>query len=160
MTARIKGSAPPPSGPKTEIYRVTSETKQTFIILSRSCLGKDIHWYGNRSHECTLDKGECDKCQRAWPRKWKGYLHCFHVQANAKVFLEITPSAFSLLCNLAPPNEDFRGLTMNVSKTKGGRKGRYVIEVQIGRRDTAQLPEEEDPLPILRYLWTCKNGIV
>lgn len=92
-----------------------------------------------------------------WPRKWKGYLHAIALADNQRVFVELTPDAANKLVNAAPEKEPLRGLIVHLNKTPGGKKGRYVVEVAFGRRDPVQLPPEEDPLNILRYLWNVKN---
>lgn len=157
MTERIRGTSPPRPGPACQVVRITSTTRQSFIILSQALFGTEIHWYANRSHECTASRGECERCQRNWPRKWKGYLHALALSDNARVFIELTPDASNKLLNHAPQDEPLRGLTVHIAKTPGGKKGRYIVEVAFGRRDVVQLPPEEDPLPILRYLWNVKN---
>lgn len=158
MTERIRGSAPPKPGPSCQIVRVTTVTRQSFVCLSNALFGTEIHWYASRSHECTADKGQCERCARNWPRKWKGYIHAVSLSDNVRVFVELTPDASNKLLNAAPQDEPLRGLKVHLSKTKGGPKGRYIVEVQFGRVDPATLPAEEDPLKILRYLWNVKNS--
>jgi hypothetical protein len=157
MRGKISGSAPPPGGPKTEIVRVTSTEKQIFCCVSSAVFGQWIHWYGKRSHECTLEAGNCNGCQRGWPRKWKGYMHAMTGAPPRTVFVEITPACFELVAMLAPQEKSLRGVYLYLSKTKGGAKGRYLVEVLERRADESQLPEERDPRPILKFLWACKN---
>ena len=157
MGGKIRGSIPPKPGPSNEVVRVKTTTPQKFLILSRATFGQWIHFYATRSHECTLDRGACERCTWGWPRKWKGYLHAVQLADKARVFVELTPAAFEMVSQVVPEGEDLRGLILSISKTKGGPKGRYMIHVEGVRRDPVQLPEEEDPLPVLRYLWNCKN---
>lgn len=157
MAGPIRGAIPPKPGPSSEVIRVKSEQVQKFLVLSRAVFGQWIHYYANRSHECTLEKGTCTRCQQGWPRKWKGYIHAVQLSNNARVFVELTPAAFDLVVQVIPEKEDLRGLIVGISKTKGGAKGRYRIHVEGVRRDPVQLPEEQDPYPILTYLWNVKN---
>lgn len=157
MAGRINGTPPPAPGPATQIVRVTTATPQKFVLLSSAVFGTHIHFYAKRSHECTAEKGECVKCRMNWPKKWKGYIHAVSVIDSKRVFIELTPSACNLLLGQAPIDEPLRGLMISISKTPGGAKGRYLVDWSGVRRDPVQLPPEEDPLPILRYLWNCKN---
>jgi len=163
MSSHIKGSVPHRPGPRVPVVRVTSTEKQRFTILSAAVFGQRIHWHSNRSHECTQDwKKSCVGCDRGWAQKWKGYLDCilWHVTTGERCFLEITPRAFELIVSLAEKEKSLRGLVITVAKTKGGAKGRYLIEVLQRRIDEKDLPQEADPLPILRKLWLSKDQYV
>ena len=48
--------------------------------------------------------------------------------------------------------ENLRGSIIKVSRTKGGPRGRYMIEVLERRIADDALPEERDPLQTLRML--------
>ena len=159
MAGRIIGSKPPLSGPKRQIIRVTATSPQKFTIVSTACFGQWIHFYGNRSHECVAEKKQdCHGCLKAWPRKWKGYIHCLDWQEQlASCFVELTPSAFEKLTVQVSESRPLRGLNVSISKTKGGAKGRYNISLLERLTPDHELPREEDPLPILNFLWKCKN---
>jgi len=159
MAGRIRGALPPNSSVRTQIVRVKGTEMQTFTILSTAIFGQDIHWYGNRSHQCTKEQGDCLGCNRAWPAKWKGYLHCVHWQsAEEPVFLELTKDAYIRLEKFAPERQSFRGLVVQVSKSKGGARGRYILNVLPREVPETELLPEEDPFPILRFLWNVKNS--
>jgi hypothetical protein len=157
MAGRILGAKPPAPGPKQEVIRVTSTEPRTFVIVSTAIWGQWIHWYGSRSHECVSDKKECNGCVRGWPRKWKGYLHVVERAGGPGNFLEITPMFEDIISMQVPRDQSLRGCIMRVSKTKGGAKGRYIIDVLERRHDLSVLPEERDPVAILKFLWQCKN---
>lgn len=157
MESHFIGAQKPDKVPRPDVHRVKTTESQTFVIYSKNIFGQYIHWYGGRSHECTQDKQRCRGCMKEWPCKWLGYLDCYLVNERARVFLELTLTASNLLADLAPQDANLRGLLIRVSKTKGGAKGRYRIEVQEGRKSSSELPHERDPLPTLRFLWTCKN---
>ena len=127
------------------------------MIFSTSVWGQWIHWYGRRSHECTSDKGQCNGCQRGWPKKWKGYLHVYRGNKYETAFLEITPFFVQMLDVQVPPPATLRGVQMYVSKTRGGAKGRFIIDVMERRLQEAELRVECDPRPVLQFLWNCKN---
>jgi len=158
MSGKIRGAQPPHSGYKTEIVRVKSTNIQSYTCISTAVFGQDIHWFGNRSHECSKAKSECNGCLRGWPVKWKGYIHCQDWQSKmALVFVEFTASAVEKLLASIPERETLRGAILQICKTKGGAKGRYVVNVLPRVVPDIELPKEEDPYPILCFLWRCKN---
>lgn len=157
MVSHFAGDPLPVKIPRPDVYRVVTENKQHFWIFSKAMYVQCIHWYGNRSHECTKQTKKCNGCERNWPTKVKVYLDCFHVEANARIFLELTHTAATYLGGCAPHDATLRGLLVSVNKSKGGAKGRYQISIMEGRKKSSELPEERDPLPTLRFLWQCKN---
>lgn len=154
----VAGTAPPPPKQKMDVIRIVAVEPQTLIVVSRAIWGQNIHWFGRRSHECRADRGECEGCRDNWPQKWKGYLHVTSAPGNWQGFLEITATAWQLIEVQAPKGEQLRGLMIRVGRTKGGAKGRYLIEVLERRIDNANLPTERDPLATLRMLWRAKKG--
>lgn len=156
---RYKGTPPPPLKSKMIVMRVTTSETIQFCCVSRAIFGQLIHYYGGRSHECTADKGNCDGCKKGWAPKWKGYLHVIEMgTVQRECFLEITNTCNSLLLNQAPKDQHLRGLIFRIRKSKGGRYGRYILDVIDRREDEDKLPQEQDPQPILRYLWAAKNN--
>lgn len=160
MSSHLVGASWNKPGPRVPIIRVTGTEKQRFTIVSPACFGQRIHWHGNRSHECVKDfKAVCEGCEKGWAEKWKGYLDAirWHTSIEERCFLEITWRAYELIVQLAEKDQSLRGLVIGVAKTKGGAKGRYLIEVQERRIVEANLPQPADPLPILRKLWLSKD---
>ena len=157
METRITGTPPPKGDARTTVYRVTTAETQEFVIYSKSIFGQIIHWYGGRSHECTREWKACNGCQRSWPEKWLGYVHCFNTHRDEVCFLELTKTACNLLLRQAEPDQPLRGLRVRINKTKGGPKGRYMIATCFPRMREELLREEADPKPVLQFLWNCKN---
>lgn len=161
MAGRIIGAPAPKPGPRIEVLRVTTPAWQHFAIVSTAPFGKRIHWFGGRSHECTqkVEDGEvrCYGCKEEWPSKWKGYLDVIQMPTQKRAFLEITASAWEMLDALVPDEWSLRGLHIKVAKTKGGRYGRYQIELLASKTPIDLLPRESDPAQILEFLWRCKN---
>jgi hypothetical protein len=159
MAEFFRGAAPPPSQTKVEVIRVKGTDTQTFFVLSRQIFGVEIHWLLGRSVECTKSKGGCKGCEGAAPSKWKGYLHVVPGFDREKtVFLELTPAAVERLSLLAAGLQDLRGLILQIGKSRGGARGRYVVQVQERRIPDAELPAESDPYPTLQFLWNCKKA--
>ena len=157
MESHITGAAPPAGSKHHTVHRVTTSQTQQFVIYSKAIFGQWIHWYGNRSHQCTKDKSQCNGCARGWPTKWLGYFDGHNMHTDERVFVEITATAFRLLDQQIQPGENCRGVQVRMCKTKGGPKGRYKIEVLDRRVDPNTLPQEKDPLTVLQFLWKCKN---
>jgi hypothetical protein len=74
----------------------------------------------------------------------------------------LTVTACESVLAQADKTSTLRGMIIEVNKTKGGAKGRYVIsalEKKIAETELAGYGHE-DVLPILRKLWGHKNHYV
>jgi hypothetical protein len=158
MPDNVRGSLPPLPKIRKDVLRVNTAESHTFIILSASIWGQYVHWYGNRSHECTQEKlKQCNGCERSWPVKWKGYLHVRNITNSWSGFLEITETAYRLIDHQLGTEKNLRGVKIKISRTKGGAKGRYQVEVFESRVDSDLLERELDPYDTLKFLWSCKR---
>jgi len=155
MLNAIRGTPPLGKMVGMKVIRVTEREPCNFICVSKAAFGQPIHWYGNRSHECTSERGHCENCQKNWPRKWKAYLHVMGHESKFQAFLEITETCFDQIVALMPDRQSFRGSIIRLGRTKGGKKGRYTIDVLDRVIPDGNLPNEIDPLPTLRYLWNA-----
>jgi len=153
MQNRIRGCAPPPRTVRMNVLRVTTTEATQFIVCCRVPWGQMIHWYGRRSHECKSDRALCQGCRDNWPMKFKAYLHVMGAGLGSQAFLEITATAFHLIEEQLGDRADWRGSILKIRRTKGGAKGRYICEVLERVIPDSELPQEQDPLPTLRYLW-------
>ena len=150
------GPAPPSARNSKQVIRVTTTEKVHFIALSRRVFTVWIHWKG-RSIKCP---GEdlCELCKNGVGKKWKGYIDVIHEHPPVySAFLEITPVVGDILKKLVDPELGLRGLRFSVAKTKGGPKGRYLIEASPRYANTADLQDEESPLPLLEKLWAINH---
>jgi hypothetical protein len=154
----VRGSAPPTKKFKIDVIRIVTVEPLQLICLSRAIWGQPIHWHGRRSHECTRDRGQCQGCNDSWPEKWQGYLHVCTAGAQWQGFLEITATAWEILLSQAHQGKDLRGMIFRVGRTKGGAKGRYLIQVLERRIEEGEMLKELDPYPTLQMLWRCKKG--
>lgn len=154
----VRGAAPPAPKSLLEIKRIKSSEPTTYACLSKSIFGQFVHFHGGRSNECFADKKKvCDGCTRGHPIKWLGYLHVQQAGMDSTCFIEITNIAWHLLEAQAPKGISLRGMMFRIRKTKGGAKGRFIIEVLERRLDEVMLPDEKDPYPVLKFLWSCKR---
>ncbi len=153
MSDLFRGALPPAPKSKMDVVRVTSSESHTFIVFSRSFFGQFVHWWGNRTHECLSQKKmTCEGCQRGWPVKFKAYLHVRRLSADWEGFVELTDTAARLIEAQVPEGSNLRGCKIRIGRTKGGAKGRYIIEVYESRLPEDQLREEKDPYATLRQL--------
>lgn len=156
---RVRGHLPPDPKRITEIRRVKNTQPVQYVCFSKSIFGQLIHWHSNRSHECTADRKACEGCKAGWACKWLGYLHVQAVGEDADVFLEITNIAFHKMDKQVPKGQNLRGIMFRISKTKGGARGRFLIEVLERRLEERELIEERDPAKVLKFLWSCKRPV-
>jgi len=157
MPSNYDGSPPPVSQSRTLIVRVNTTQTQEFLVLSRVPYGQWIHWWGRRSHECVKDKAFCQKCADSWPDKWKGYLHCLTDCGRTECFLELTKTAIEAIEAKMIDGQGWRGMRVRISRTSGGAKGRYLIDLLEARADPEKIPQPRDPVDVLRYLWNAKK---
>ena len=151
-------TGPPPPAPavRMPIWRIKSAEATQFVCLSASIWVQYTHWAGGRTQECTKErKLECEGCRRGFPCKWQGYLHVS--QGSSEGFLELTATAAILLTEQCPKDKSLRGVIFRMKRTKGGEKGRYIVEVLERRAEDEALPQGKDPYGTLRYLWSCRR---
>lgn len=147
------GPAPPSARNTKQVIRVTTQDKVHFIALSRKVYTCWIHWRG-RSIRCP-GEDTCDLCKNGVGKKWKGYIDVLHEHPPVyNAFLEITPVVGDMLKKLVDPLKGLRGLRFSVCKTKGGPKGRYLIDAMDRYANVENLQEEDSPLPLLEKLWS------
>lgn len=153
----VEGASPPKTvGLELEVIRIVTSTPRHFILLSEKAFGAWFHWIG-RSVRCG-QPGECERCKKS-RAKWRAYIHAFELLATAKksVILELTLPAVSLIeAQLAM--QPLRGTQVKLAKTKGGKHGRFVVEV-LPRRVTSQtLPEGATVMLTLDKLWQINEA--
>lgn len=154
---KIRGAMPIESGPKVLVHNVQSTTPEDFLILSRYGLGVNFHYANERSSECFATEVDpnCEKCLKNLPLKNRVYFHCLMLDGMSQVqcFLELTPTACASLEFQTQDRKHLRGVRLKVCKTKGGKKGRYIVQVASIHQDKELTIEEADPMPTLRLLW-------
>ena len=158
MESRITGSQPPKRVATSQVLRCLDTNVHQYTILSTSVWGQLIHFSHGRSSECLADMGDCQRCADNQPQKWLGYLDVIDHHENCRGFLELTATAAHLLINQVPKGENLRGLVVRMNRTRGGKKGRFVIHVLERREAVEKLPDDANPIHTLRFLWNCKPG--
>jgi len=149
----IVNGAPPPKtvGLDYEVTRIVSSTPRHFVVLADKAFGAWFHWKG-RSVKC-LKPEPCEKCKASDP-KWRCYLHALELigALTKSVIIELTLPAIALI-EIQLANQPLRGSQCRISKTKGGKHGRFVVEVLPKRISPTTLPLAHDVATTLNKLW-------
>ena len=154
----VSGAQPPGVRSQKQVIRVKQQDALYLCCLSPKAEGIFIHWIGGRSAECP-GEDSCAHCKAGVGKKWKAYLDCATMgKGGHTLFLELTETAFDMLVKQLKPGESMRGVYFSVAKTKGGAKGRYLIEVKERRIDEHLLPSAESAIPLLRRLWSMSRA--
>jgi hypothetical protein len=144
----------PPQGPKPlKLIRVGKGQTFVYTVLSTSLFGVWTHWDGGRSLPCMKAKDKCLGCQRGFPKRWKGYLHCYYALAKADFLLELTPRASKMLLEGVEEGRMLRGLQIRMERSAGGRNGRLLCSVVGVDLNEKNLPSPKDPCDTLFFLW-------
>jgi len=153
----LEGAEPPKTiGLELEVIRIVGCTPRHFVILSEKAFGAWFHWIG-RSVKC-LKPDDCERCQRS-KSKWRGYVHAFEFLAAGKksVIIELTLPALAMI-EMQLAMQPLRGCQVKLAKTRGGKHGRYLVEVLSRRVDGATLPPAANPKETMEWLWKINEG--
>lgn len=154
----VTGHVPPQVRSQKQVIRVKGTDPVHLVCVSDKAEGLYIHWIGGHSVECPGDE-VCDHCRAGVGKKWKGYLDCITMGPRSyTLFLEVTPTAFEIFTKQLESGKSMRGVYFTICKTKGGAKGRYVIEVKERRIEEQKLPAAESARPLLRKLWAASKA--
>lgn len=155
MAELNRQDTPPAPGPRAKIYRVKTTTRQIFQVLSPVWWGVYVHWNGKTTEECTGNsKVVCEGHKRGFPVKWRGYLHCLHLNNDGEpCFVEFTPDGAAQIEQQRTEGSTLRNYRIDVSRTSNSKGARYrcVLLEPIG--NGANLPLAKDPETELRKLW-------
>jgi hypothetical protein len=143
---------PPRPGPAMPILRVKAGQEMHFVILSESLWGIWTHWAGNRSEPCFAENATCPGHKRGLPRRWKGYLHVWHIDKRLEAFIELTPTAAHCLLDQAGKNCSLRGLRLKLRRT-GASNGRLLVNLLPANPSMEGFAQPKDPESILCKLW-------
>lgn len=146
---------PPKPGPELPLLRVLEDSVQSFTILSTSVLGIWCHWnvQGKCGMPCTLPVEQCLGHTKGWPLRWKGFLHVGCHTSDRQGFLELTPRGAVQLKNQVADWNALRGWRVQLTRTKGGKKGRLLVVLMGFSPASEKLPDEKSPLITLEELW-------
>jgi hypothetical protein len=148
----VEGAPPPKTvGLEYEVTRIISSTPRQFVVLADKAFGAWFHWKG-RSVRCAKPE-PCERCL-ASEAKWRCYVHAIELLGalTKSVIIELTLPAIALV-EIQLSNQPLRGTQVKLSKTKGGKHGRFVVEVLPKRISTATLPVAHDVATTMNKLW-------
>lgn len=152
----VEGAKPPETvGLEYEVTRIVSSTARHFVVLSEKGFGAWFHWIG-RSVPC-MKPDACERCKKSLP-KWRCYVHALELVNTTKktVIIELTLPAMALI-EIQLAGQPFRGTQVKISKTKGGKHGRFLVEVLPRRVGGQTLPDAHNPADTLAKLWSINE---
>jgi len=152
LEGRVDGALPPTTvGLSMEVVRITSTQNRHFVMLSEKPFGAWFHWFG-RSVPCT-NMDDCERC-KSNQKKWRGYIHALELLGpkSKEVIIELTHTAIVMI-DVQLCTQPLRGSQIKFCKTKGGKHGRFVIEILPRRIGGTTLPDPKSPESYLRRLW-------
>jgi hypothetical protein len=148
----VDGPALPVNNFVKRVLRITLPEITEMTVLSPRIMSLWIHWVG-RSMRCVED-GPCKYCEKGIGRKWKGYIDVLIMGKTCyPAWIEMTPTAANLILQGLDKEKGLRGARLQMSKTRGGAKGRYIIHVHEHYTAAERLPEEQSPIKTLETLW-------
>ena len=154
MDARVKGIPIPPRIPRVQwVERVKPGAKYHVVILSEAIWGLEAHWSGSRTIPCTGTPEECPGCVARNPKRWRGGVHVYDLARKESYFVELTPGAARKLMAVASDSMPVRGLQIDIYRSGSAVNGRLMLDVVKRLNDVKKLPAEQDPGPVLRWLW-------
>jgi len=152
MSNEVSGPAPPKHQVRCQIVRVDWIEPRTFTCVSPVPWAKWVHFVGKRSEEC-MYPDNCPTCNIPVEQKWLFWIQVLDVMGKEQCFLELTRTAYEIFKHQLHHGKDWRGMRFQINKSKGGKKGRFKINVLEHRIDPRDLPPSFDPVGILRFLW-------
>lgn len=154
----LRCDTPPPPGPRHIIRRIRANEKKQFVLLSK-LHGCWTHYNGRTTQPCFDGKKQCEGCQRAFPKRWKGYIHCLNQTDATEEFLEVTPLfAKQLESCVGTIGPKMRGNRILVERGRGD-KSRLRLELQSHcdvLPSCPALPDPKEPWETLERLWEAK----
>ena len=157
LTGRIEGAAPPKTvGLALEVVRITTSIPRQFIMLNDKPWGAWWHWFG-RSLRCNFPE-ECQRCARNI-KKYRVYYHAIELLPTFKkeVLIELTHMAACMI-DIQLATQPLRGSQFKIAKTKGGKHGRFVIEVLPKRISDTTLMPGKSPAKTMSELWDMNES--
>jgi len=154
MSNEVNGPLPPAHRARVQIVRVDWTEPREFTCISEVPWTKFVHYIGGRSEEC-LHPHDCAACNIPVNKKWQMWLQVLNHTGKEMCYLEMTETAYDLMKFQLHHGKNWRGLRFRVCKTKGGKKGRFRIEVLERRIESRDLPPSVAPIGILKFLWNA-----
>lgn len=129
------------------VERLKGAQKGRYLIYSTVPWGYQTH-YNKETVLCFEDHSQCEGGHRLSTLRDNYLLHCHSYQRKAQVMLYLTPGAALQLKELLPPGQSYRGLMIEITRTKED-KGRYHVEIIHHQTPPKSMPEPMDPRPTL-----------
>lgn len=157
MGIQIKGPGFPTRYQTREIVRISSTVPMKCVCVSSAPWSVITHWRKGRSERCGGDAADCEGCRQSVPLRWRGYLHVIVPPGKEAVFIELSENAVKEILFAFNHRDSLRGCMFGISKTKGGLRGRFIVEPMERVVEESTLPPEETPAATLNFLWSLKR---
>lgn len=158
MAISIQGPEFPKRYATREIVRISSTVPIRCVCISSAPWSVITHWRNGRSERCHGDAQDCQGCRESVPLRWRGYLHVIVPPGKDAVFVELSENATREILFQFAHRDSLRGCMFGISKTKGGLRGRFIVEPMERMVDISTLPPEETPASTLNFLWSIKRN--
>jgi hypothetical protein len=157
----VRQEEPPPrTGPRAEIKRLGPKETMLICVLSPRIWGFIVHWNEmegrrGRTEPCIGELETCEGCKAKLPKKWLGYIFVV-AQGRGPCFVELTPEAARLMRESLGTGETLRGVRGYLRRTEA-KNGRLKWERSEYTENAERLPPDQDPLPLLQWLWSYQR---
>jgi len=145
---------PPKPGPRIEIVRLKANQTAELTIYSPAVHGIWTHWIGSVSAPCWEPRAKCEHCKNNAPRRWKGYLFCWHQGLSDNIFIELTPASTKSIMDVVGPVASLRGYRMFLQRGNGDKAWlKVVLRSRFQDVSDSVMPDDVSPEKTLRQLW-------
>lgn len=160
MAEIFEDDCPPKPGPRIEICRLRANQAVELIVYSEKIHGFWTHWLGSCSGPCYKDRKHCPHCKNGMPRRWKGYLFCWHGGMSDSAFVELTPTAAKSIRDITGPVASLRGYRMLVQRGNGN-KAWLKVTLRSKHQDVSDsvMPDPVSPKKTLMQLWGLSDDL-
>jgi hypothetical protein len=153
-----RDDTPPPSGPKLKVIRIKANEGCNVALFGTVVHGFWTH-YGGRTEPCTEPREHCEGCQKQWPSRWKGYVHCLREDTLQEGFLELTKLNRDTILSHTGSEKLMRGSRLKLQRGKGDKTALRMLLLRGwgAEHPGEEMPEEHDPEDTLRSLFEWRR---
>lgn len=156
----------PPTGPRMEFWTPYNRSPEPVVVLSKFVVAHYVH-YDRKTLPCVEEVDangqvtvECALCKNPqMPKRWRGYLHVYHMHKLQCYFLCIPPGTGDRLQTLNGHGFNYRGLVANVMRQAGAKNKPLIVEVNPHAKRREDIPEELDPTPYLEIVFRLRKHL-
>lgn len=137
--------------PHLPLVRVKTAGIVRGVITSRSYIGVNTHFMGQRTLPCVGD--DCPGCAAEKSKRWEGYLSVWTTAPSKHLIVALTPGAATQILDAAPDPNNLRGLFLTVERLGSKPNGQLRGNVEPANIEPGHLPPEPELLRHLYKIW-------